>query len=272
MRDPATIYEQEMVPSYFALIAAHVVRAGQPRPGDHVLDVACGIGIVARTIAPHVAPSGAVHDLDLSLAMLAVAQLYASQEGLAITWQEGRAEALPYADAVFDLVVCQHGLQFMSDRRDALREMRRVLRPGGRLVVTVTGPLEEQPFETRLNAIVEERVGIAPLRQPYALGHEQLLRAAFEGAGVEQLTIERVPIRSRYADPDGYLAMRIAAIVAAVPALQQLTASERERIVAEAHDAMAPVLRQFIEDDDVVMPFQIQIARALRAEVHPAHD
>ena len=119
---PAEIYESFFVPALSAPWAEDLLRRTAPRPGERVLDVACGTGIVARRVAPRVGPTGRVVGVDPNLGMLAVARAAAAAEGVSIEWREGRAEALPVEDAAFDLVCCQVALMFFEDRAAALRE------------------------------------------------------------------------------------------------------------------------------------------------------
>ena len=120
--NPAETYERFMVPPLFAPAAERLLDIARPRPGERVLDVGCGTGIVARSVASRLGAAGTVIGLDLSPGMLEVARLMSEQEGLTIAWHEGRAEALPFPDGSFDLVLCQFALMFFADRRQALRE------------------------------------------------------------------------------------------------------------------------------------------------------
>ncbi|HLU68463.1 MAG TPA: methyltransferase domain-containing protein, partial [Kofleriaceae bacterium] len=113
-------YQRYFVPAIGAPLAAALVDAAGPRPGERVLDVACGTGVVARLVAERVGSSGAVTGLDCNPGMLAVARSLPAS-GARIEWREGSAEALPLSDGSFDLVTCQMGLQFFSDRALALR-------------------------------------------------------------------------------------------------------------------------------------------------------
>src|SRR5712664_1454339 len=108
------IYERHMVPAIFGPWAVDLVKLAALIPGERVLDVACGTGIVARLAAERVGPMGRVIGLDLNAGMLTVARS-ASAGTENIEWREGNATALPFADKTFELVLCQQGLQFFPD-------------------------------------------------------------------------------------------------------------------------------------------------------------
>jgi len=114
-----------------------LVERAEVAPGERVLDVACGTGVVARIASQRVGATGYVAGLDLNAGMIAVARTIAAPPGQTIEWYEGSALALPFPDSSFDVVLCQQGLQFFSDKALGLREMRRVLRRGGRLALSV---------------------------------------------------------------------------------------------------------------------------------------
>jgi ubiquinone/menaquinone biosynthesis C-methylase UbiE len=127
----ASIYQDLIVPALMEEWAPRVADAAEIRPGQRVLDVACGTGVLTRAAATRTGPSGAVTGLDLSPRMLEVA----ARLSPALTWHRGSAEALPFQDESFDAVVSQFGLMFVPDPTLALREMMRVLTRGGRLAV-----------------------------------------------------------------------------------------------------------------------------------------
>jgi len=132
-------YERYFVPHIAAPLAEKLLETAALRPGERVLDVACGTGVVARLARERVGESGSVAGLDVHPGMLAVARSTASSES-AIDWYEAGAEAIPLADDAFDVALCQLGLQFITNKLGALREVRRVLGPRGRLVLNVPGP------------------------------------------------------------------------------------------------------------------------------------
>jgi ubiquinone/menaquinone biosynthesis C-methylase UbiE len=202
MSTPAETYEHYLVPAFFAPLAAQVLDLAQPQPGERVLDVACGTGVLARRVAPLVGSTGQVVGLDLSPDMLVVARVLAERAGLAIDWYAGRAEALPFADASFDLVLCQHGLQSVPDKPTAVAEFWRVLREDGRVVITVSQRLDQHPFDARLNAIMQQHTRIAAIQAIYALGDADELRTLLAGVGWRQLEIAPRRILARYPHPD----------------------------------------------------------------------
>jgi ubiquinone/menaquinone biosynthesis C-methylase UbiE len=137
------LYQRYLVPAITAKWAEDLVGRAQPRAGEAVLDIACGTGVVARLAAKRVG-NGSVVGLDLNKGMLAVAGTL-PREGAPINWIEGSALDLPFSARKFDLVLCQLGLQFFPDQGRALREMRRVLSPSGRVALSVYSPIERTP-------------------------------------------------------------------------------------------------------------------------------
>ncbi len=137
---PPENYERFFVPTIGEPLAHDLIDRAALRPGERVLDVACGTGIVARLAAQQVGAQGSVAGLDVNPGMLAVAQTVAP-DIMSITWHESSAEDMPLQDDTFDAVLCQFSLQFIPDKSAALREMRRVLTPGGRLIFNVPGPM-----------------------------------------------------------------------------------------------------------------------------------
>jgi SAM-dependent methyltransferase len=151
-------YERVLVPAIFAPWAADLVSLADLRPGERVLDVACGTGVVARLAGERVGAGGQITGLDLNEGMLEVARSLPSPAGAAaVVWVQGSALAMRLPDASFDVVLCQQGVQFFPDRPLALREMIRVLVPNGRVLASVwEGPT---PYATAMWNAVERHVG-----------------------------------------------------------------------------------------------------------------
>lgn len=153
--DAANAYEALFGPALFGQWALKIADAAQIQPGQRVLDVACGTGILAREVTSRMGASGRVTGIDPSPGMLAVAKQLAP----AVEWREGVAEALLFPDQSFDAVVSQFGLMLFTDRRQALREMLRVLAAGGRLAVAVWDSLANIPAYASEVALLEQTAG-----------------------------------------------------------------------------------------------------------------
>ncbi|MGH9272335.1 MAG: class I SAM-dependent methyltransferase, partial [Ilumatobacteraceae bacterium] len=124
------------------------------RSGERVLDVACGTGLIARLAAEQVGLTGSVTGVDIAPEMIDVARTIGSPEERRIEWRVDDAMALSLPNDAYGVVLCQMGLMFMEDRAAALAEMRRVLAPGGRLVVNTPGRIQPT-FELMEQAIVD---------------------------------------------------------------------------------------------------------------------
>ena len=179
-------YERYLVPAIFEPWAHDLLDLGAPKPGERVLDVACGSGIVARRAKERVGATGKVVGVDSNPGMLGVARkTFGSAR---IDWRQGDATALPLGDRTFDVVVCQQGLQFFPDRAAALREMHRVLVPRGRLAASCWKPIHHSPGFLALAEALAEHAGpeaAAIVHGPFALGDVGELRSLIVNAGFE---------------------------------------------------------------------------------------
>lgn len=197
-------YEKYFVPSIGRPVASDLVDAAALRPGERVLDVACGTGIVARLAAPRVGRSGRVAGLDVNGDMLRVARSLTADA--VIAWYETGAEATPLPDAAFDVVLCSMGLQFMTGKLDALREMLRVLVPGGRIVLVVPGPTPPL-FAAMADGIARH---VDPTLAPFvhcvfSLHDPDGLRRLFEEAGARDVSVSTTTKTLRLPPPAEFL-------------------------------------------------------------------
>jgi len=135
--EAAHLYERVVARHILGPWAPPLVDAARVAEGERVLDLACGTGVVTRIAAQRAGARGHVTGVDLNSGMIAVARSLPRPEGAPIEWLEGSALAIPLRDAAVSVVLCQQGFQFFPDKPLAMREMRRVLEPGGRLALSV---------------------------------------------------------------------------------------------------------------------------------------
>jgi SAM-dependent methyltransferase len=195
--DAAEIYEELFVPALFDQWATRVVEAARINDGQQVLDVACGTGVLARAAKQHVGDAGSVVGLDVNPGMLAVAQ----RKGPSITWEQGRAESLPFEDHQFDAVVSQFGFMFFEDRHKAVAEVIRVLRPGGRLAIAVWDSLENTPGYAAMVALLDDLFGANAaegLRAPYNMGNAATFRSYFDRSDLIDVQIQTLAGMARF--------------------------------------------------------------------------
>jgi len=254
----AEVYERELLPAVFGPWGPRVVELAALRRGLRVLDVACGTGLVARLAAKAVGTDGHVTALDLNPAMLAVASELPAVEGAAIEWVEGNAQELPFAEASFDVVCCQLGLQFFPDREGALQEMRRVLVPGGRAVVMVWREIDRAPGFAVLAAALGRTIGPDAetlMRAPFALGDASELAKLLETGGLRDCAIRAETGDVRFPSAEmfvrGYIGgSPLAGIVSTAPE------QAYEELVSEVeHD-----LDSYIEHDSLRFPIEAHLA------------
>ncbi len=185
-------YERYFVPTIGGPLAHDLIAEAAIRPGERVLDVACGTGVVARLAAERVGVAGSVAALDVNAAMLDVARTASANAAPAIRWYESTAESMPLPDAAFDVVLCQLGLQFVTDKPAALREMHRVAAKGGRVLASVPRPsaffgVLDQAATRRISGVVGFVNTVFSLNDPAEV--ERLFRdAGFRDVSVRRYT------------------------------------------------------------------------------------
>ena len=204
------IYAEHLVPAVFAPWAPVLLDAAAVGIGHTVLDVACGTGVVAAAAVERVGPSGAVTGVDINPGMIAVA---ARTQG--VRWARADAARLPFPDGGFDRVLCQAGLQFVPDRLGALREMGRVLRPGGRVALLVWRALHHSPGFAALADALQAVVGpeaAAVMRAPFVFGDDpRPLVTLLDSAGFGDVDVQARAGTVRFASVEAFVRCQRAA-------------------------------------------------------------
>jgi len=236
----AEAYERYLA-SAFSPWADALTGAAELKPGERVLDVACGTGIVARQAARRVGTGGRVVGLDVNDAMLTVARAVTAGSRPPIEWRQGDAASLPFPDRDFDAVFCEQAMQFFPEPLKALREMRRVLADGGRAAISVCRPIEFCPAYVALASALERFAGAeagAMMRSPFSRWSVAELRALASEAGFARAGVRIEVAGLRYPSAAEFL-RREAASSPLAPIVNTLDASARAELVRELESALA---------------------------------
>lgn len=198
------VYEELTVPAFLAHFADALLDRTGLSAADRVLDVATGTGIVLRRAHARVRGLGRLVGVDLTPAMLRVALEMSA--GAPIEYLEADALELPFADGSFDLVTCQQGLQFLPDRPRALREFRRVLSEGGRLVIACWCEIESAPGHRAFADVIATELPAlgGAATNPFSLPDGAALEAMLSDAGFAGVAVERVASVARFATAEDF--------------------------------------------------------------------
>lgn len=253
-------YEQYLVPPMFAPWADRLIETSDVHEGDRVLDVACGTGIVARRAASRVGSSGSVGGLDINEEMLAVAEETAADLPHSIEWRQGDATDLPFSDESFDVVCCQQALQFFDDPGATVRQMRRVLAPGGHATLSVWRPLDYQPAYVVLADALEEYISDEAgtmMRSPFPAWDGKNLRTLAQDAGFDDVSVTIEIGSVRYPSVEEFVRRE----AASSPLAEPIAAVEREvrdELVREVEDG----LHTYCDDAGIVSPMESYVVTA----------
>lgn len=257
--DAAQNYQRYFVPTIGAPVADDLMAVANLQPGERVLDVACGTGVVTRLAAEQVGASGSVTGLDINPGMLEVAAS-ATPSDLSIDWHEANAESMPFSDCSFDVVLCQMGVQFMPGKLAALRQMRRVLDAGGRAVINVPGP--KPPIFAVMRDALARHVGpeaAAFADLVFSMHDADEIRELMRGAGFGEVEVTARPKRLRLPAPEDFLWQYIHStpMAAAVARIDEAT---RAALQNDACDGW----REFVVDGQLPLEVGMTTATAVR--------
>jgi ubiquinone/menaquinone biosynthesis C-methylase UbiE len=253
--EAAERYEAAFVPALFAEWAPVLVDAAGVQPGQAVLDVACGTGVVAREASKRLGGAGSVVGLDLNEAMLIVARRIRPD----IEWRQGDAMALPFEPATFDVVLCQAALMFVPDPEQAIREMARVVKSTGTVAIQVWASRDVQSGFKPFYEVVARHAGpdaVDLISAYWTMGDLDRLRALCASAG---LTIVSAATRTgaiRLPSADLYVTTE----VESTPLIDRISPEVYQQIREEARNALAA----FNTDEGFQMPIVGHVLTAKR--------
>ncbi|MGI9263490.1 MAG: class I SAM-dependent methyltransferase [Gammaproteobacteria bacterium] len=189
--DVARFYESSLVPLIFQPYAADLAARAQAHEPNALLEIACGTGVVTRVLADVLSPACTIEATDLNEAMVSHAESLGTSRP--VNWRQADVMSLPFEDDSFDVVVCQFAVMFFPDRVAAYREVRRVLRPGGKFLFNVWRDIETNEFA---NVVTRAVGGLYPdnpplflARTPYGHGSRMEIQADVAAAGYEMCEI-----------------------------------------------------------------------------------
>lgn len=248
-------WQQQLAPAQRRLLALAGLR-----PGQRVLDVACGTGLVTFEAAAAVGQQGAVHATDISEAMVNHVRTEARRRGMpGVTAERLEAEDLRVPDASFDVVLCSLGIMYVPDPLQAMREMLRALRPAGPAVVSTWGPRASCGW-AEIFPIVEARVQSDVCPMFFQLGTGDRLAHTMEQAGFRDVRAERLNVTLEYESADEAIG---AAFVGGPVALAYSRFDESTR--ASAHMDYLASIERWRRGAAYELPGEFVVARGVRA-------
>jgi SAM-dependent methyltransferase len=244
-----------------------ILEAAHLSPGMRVLDLACGVGDPALSIAQEVAPSGRVTATDLGPGMMSLAEELARKKGLTnIEFRQANAESLPFADACYDVISCRFGIMFFPDLPKALHECLRVLKPGGRAAFVAWGKLAQPFFTTTAGILLKHLPAPPPPPDPdapslFMFGERGRLRRSLETAGFSNVHEEDRIIAGRWSTSVEEYWEQFTEVAAPFrPLLEQLTPEKK----AEAKAESLAALNKFWSSKELNIPLEIVIGTGTR--------
>lgn len=245
-------------------VSQWMVEAIHPQVGHDVLELAAGPGDTGLLAAELVAPVGKLICTDAVEPMLDLARARAAELGIRnVEFRLMEAEWIDLPAASVDAVLCRWGLMLLVDPAAALREARRVLRPGGRLALAAWDAPERNPWTSLPRAALAER-GLLPPRDPeepdmFAFAAPGRIGELLADAGFAEVEVAALDLEQRYADAEDFWAATLALSPTFADALAALDPAERD----EVHAALAALAEGFREHDGaLVLPARALVAAA----------
>ncbi len=261
-RDAAERYERILVPAILGPAARSLVEWADLRDGEAVVDIGCGTGAAAWIAAEKVGVSGRVAGVDINAGMLDVAQSLTAVQGATIEWFENSTYQLPFTEEEFDVALCAQTLQFLEDRRQALAEMYRVLKPGGRAAVSLWCEIRESPYFHLLVEAVTKHIGAetaAGLRAAFGLSDLEVTRALLTGARFQDIKTTVRELDLELPKPQDFVPLH----VSATPMSTGFYAASEEARRAVIHD-VSEHLSPYETGHGIVVPFRTLLVMGVK--------
>jgi ubiquinone/menaquinone biosynthesis C-methylase UbiE len=237
------LYDRYLGPMLFATYAEDLARRTAALAPARVLETAAGTGVVTRALARTLPPEVEITATDLNQAMLDFA---AARPGAArVVWRQADAQALPFADGLFETILCQFGVMFFPDRATAYREAKRVLKPGGRFLFSIWDRIDENEFSHIVADAVATLFPDNPprflARTPYGYYDTAQIDNELRATGFTNVTIETMARRSRAPSP------RDAAVglCQGTPLRSEIEARAADRLEGATDTAAAALAKRF---------------------------
>ncbi|WP_420645112.1 class I SAM-dependent methyltransferase [Candidatus Leptofilum sp.] len=189
-RAAAERYQTVLTPVILGPFAEALVDFADLQPGETAVDVGCGTGAAARYAARLVGVAGQVAGVDVNASMIEVAKSLPAVPGAAISWHVATAAELPQVAQTVDAVLCAQVLQFMPEKQPALVEMQRIVKPTGRVAISLWTPIEDNPYFFTLVDAVARHIGpetAVGLQSAFAFSNPDDIRSLLQAVGLGQV-------------------------------------------------------------------------------------
>jgi SAM-dependent methyltransferase len=254
----ADAFRRETMP-----VTAWMLDHAQPQPGDTVLDLAAGIGDVGFLAAELIAPNGQLVTSDFVPEMLSAAQRRAEALGVTnVRFRQIDAEAIDQPAASLDVVLCRWGYMLMTDGEAALRDTRRVLRPGGRLALAAWSGPEDNPWSVLPSQELIARGRAEPIPPgpgQFAWAEDGVVAENLEAAGFVDYEVDAVDFAIRYPSARTWWDTQAAMSMRVHDAAAGMSRGEVDDVVAALEQEAAPWTQQ---DGSLAVPARTWVAAA----------
>lgn len=253
-KQAAERYQSILVPTILGPFAEALVDFANLQPGEIVVDVGCGTGAATRPAAVAVGSSGQVTGIDLNQGMLEVAQSLPEMEGVPVTWRQASATDLPLDDQSIHAVLCAQTLQFLPEKEQALTEIARSLKPGGRAAFSLWTAMADSPYFYALVTAINDYIDASTangLKSAFSLTDSTIIGQLLQKAGFTEITISEKEIALPLPDLSEFIPRHISATPMAA-GFNQATKQTQQQIIETVIDQV----RHFDLDGAISVPFR----------------